>query len=467
MEDFEEEIGLNYDEEKPEVKEFQFKLEDRKHEWKPINQVYEEISLDIHQEFFHISSNYPRELESIVAKSSPKILEHFKEFDENSKNDYYFDSGPQNITENSSPFQVFSKIFPPSLVQDLSEELTCVILSNPIRKKEGHLVVESHLIYGFFSLILETSLNHCKNLKHYNRENAFFQNIQISNNTWLKLVSALYNISDEFFQLMENTIISKFNEFYYPDKSLSLGPLYRPFRGLWGNEETNSKQDGKLLLIYNCLVDKNNYLLWFKLQQPNSLPIQDYLTQFASFHPNIPFHFAAGSPYTSLDLINSILFHNWDISIGMKANSSKQLLDAIQMKLKDALFKEKLVTLGFWNDKAWFYHVSPIPEKVDEDKKLASEARKAEILFTYSSQAIDSVYQFNEVLKEADWKHRNPSWRSSHFQNLFRFVLINSWNLWKSVQINEEKKESEEEEKKEKKLALNGTSFNSFLQKLH
>lgn len=123
-----------------------------------------------------------------------------------------------------------------------------------------------------------------------------------------------------------------------------------------------------------------------------------------------------------------------------------------------------LLKISFF--KRWFYHVSPIPEKVDEDKKLASEARKAEILFTYSSQAIDSVYQFNEVLKEADWKHRNPSWRSSHFQNLFRFVLINSWNLWKSVQINEEKKESEEEEKKEKKLALNGTSFNSFLQKL-
>ena len=39
--------------------------------------------------------------------------------------------------------------------------------------------------------------------------------------------------------------------------------------------------------------------------------------------------------------------------------------------------------------------------------------------------------RLNQTLKTNDWKHKNFSWRSCHFQTLFRMVLANSWIVYK------------------------------------
>ena len=49
----------------------------------------------------------------------------------------------------------------------------------------------------------------------------------------------------------------------------------------------------------------------------------------------------------------------------------------------------------------------------------------------YTTEGMGSVDHLNQVIRSHDWNHKNYSWRSCHFQTLFRFALVNSWIIWK------------------------------------
>jgi hypothetical protein len=51
----------------------------------------------------------------------------------------------------------------------------------------------------------------------------------------------------------------------------------------------------------------------------------------------------------------------------------------------------------------------------------------------YTTQGMGSVDRMNQTLRSHDWEHKNYSWRSCHFQTLFRFVLSNSWVIYKKM----------------------------------
>ena len=56
---------------------------------------------------------------------------------------------------------------------------------------------------------------------------------------------------------------------------------------------------------------------------------------------------------------------------------------------------------------------------------------KPEAAHDYSTKGMGSVDHFNQTIRSHDWEHKNYSWRSCHFQTLFRFALVNTWVIWK------------------------------------
>jgi hypothetical protein len=79
---------------------------------------------------------------------------------------------------------------------------------------------------------LETSFHHTNSLKEYhNGSNAFFDEIGISQNKWLKLMRALWPISKQFFEHFNSSLISSFSSHYTPHKNICIDETVRRFKG--------------------------------------------------------------------------------------------------------------------------------------------------------------------------------------------------------------------------------------------
>jgi hypothetical protein len=294
--------------------------------------------------------------------------------------------GPRNMDRTKSPFQIFNILFPEQLVKDLAEELSIVILLNPRREQEKELVVEPYLIYGFFALILETTFNHTKNLRDYHEYNLFFKEMNFSQNKWLKLVASLYHISDEFFEMAQNILISNFTNHFTPSKNVAIDETLRRFKGWWRSKVYSPDKPAKIFgLKYYCLVDKSGYLIWFKLyrkpkkkltvgSQVNSQNeeveesyntfqlCKEAIDHVIEANPKRTFHFFSDNYYGSLSLAEYILSKKMDFIIGIRSNrkETSALINAIKeniSKTDTSPFSCKLklddsMVLGVWKDKS-------------------------------------------------------------------------------------------------------------------
>jgi hypothetical protein len=293
-------------------------------------------------------------------------------------------SGPRNMTSTKNSFEIFSTLFSPLLVNDLAEELTHIMLSNPIRKRDGEFEVKSHHLYGFLGLIIETGLNHCIDIKSYHDNNLFFNEFNFSQNKWAKLVGSLYHLSDEFFENAESTLISNFTHYFTPTKNITIDETLRKFKGWWRSKVYSPDKPARFGLKYYCLVDKNGYLIWFRLhrkpKKKEVTPIQESLPNeqieenktftlckeaidhIMIANPGRTFHLFADNYYGSLTLAEYLLKHKMELTLAVRSNrkETSYLINSIKNSISNTTagpFSCKLtlnnsLVIGVWQDKS-------------------------------------------------------------------------------------------------------------------
>jgi hypothetical protein len=149
-------------------------------------------------------------------------------------------------------------------------------------------------------------------------------------------------------------------------------------------------------------------------------------------------------------LAKFLIEKNFDLTIGLKSNRSETSSWINEMKLSlnltDAgefgcrVHKKKL-TIGVWHDKGWFYYLSTtranklVTVERYEGRKVI-EVSVIEAANYYTIEGMGCVDRFNQNVKTNDYKHKNFSWRSCHFQTLFRMILVNSWIILKQLHNN-------------------------------
>lgn len=123
----------------------------------------------------------------------------------------------------------FQSFFTPRIIQ---EEISFIIQASPRRKNESTLIVTPELIHEFFSVILETSFNHKKDIKLYG-SSKYFEDSGISQNKWLKLINSLWHLSNDFFHLHEFTLTDQFIKYFVPYRNVTIDETLRRFKGYW------------------------------------------------------------------------------------------------------------------------------------------------------------------------------------------------------------------------------------------
>ena len=113
---------------------------------------------------------------------------------------------------------------------DFVEEMN--ILLERYQSNNSVLQVKSFMVFGFFALILETSFHNTNSLLNYHDgTNIFFNEMKICQSTWLRMVRTLWHISDDFFELFTNSVISNFSSYYCPHKNIAIDESVRRFKG--------------------------------------------------------------------------------------------------------------------------------------------------------------------------------------------------------------------------------------------
>ena len=95
--------------------------------------------------------------------------------------------------------------------------------------------------------------------------NIFFNEMKICQSTWLRMVRTLWHISDDFFELFTNSVISNFSSYYCPHKNIAIDETVRRFKGWFGSKVYAPDKPAKWGIKYYCLVDKRGYAVWFRL----------------------------------------------------------------------------------------------------------------------------------------------------------------------------------------------------------
>ena len=282
-------------------------------------------------------------------------------------------SSIKNIPSSSTPFDIFSKFFTPLLIQDFVEEVNIILTKCKI--DENPLETTPHLIYGFFALILETSFNHKNDLKNYHDgSNLFFMDLGISRNKWLKLVRSLWHISNEFFELFSSSLIINFSNYYAPHKNIAIDETVRRFKGWFGSKVYAPDKPAKFGLKYYSMVDKNGYILWFKLYRKRKkyeIPetednvtlalCKEAINHLLSFNPGVSFHIFADNYYGSLSLAKFLLEKKYDLTLALKSNRVETSSYIAEMKktVKNTevgefscrINADETLALGIWKDK--------------------------------------------------------------------------------------------------------------------
>ena len=366
---------------------------------------------------------------------------------------------PIDIPKNSTAFEIFSKFFDEKYITLFANDINETMKVYPRREIEK-LTVDKYLVYGYFALILETSFSQCKNLNEYHSVNLFFKFTGISQNVFLKMNTALWHISDYFFSKFEKHLNKCFTKFYSPKKDIAIDETVRRFKGKWGSKVYAPDKPAKFGIKYYCLVDKSGYLLWFKLHRSKKTLLiceeeEDNVTfnlckqaidHLLVKNPSGSFHLFVDNYYGSLKLAEYVLSKNWNLTFALRANRTEtsSLLASIKKSITHTdtgpfnvvVNKAKTLAVGAWKDKGWFYFISSTHSN---SIIMASRNKNGERLIEpvveaahyYTKVGMGAVDRLNQVLRSHDWHHKNMSWRGCHFQTIFRFILVNSWVIWK------------------------------------
>lgn len=123
-------------------------------------------------------------------------------------------------------------------------------------------------------------------------------------------------MSNDFFELFEVTLNDQFVKYFVPDRNIKIDETLRRFKGYWKSKVYSPDKHAKFDLKYYCLVNRNSYLLWFKLhraQETNEIEEgskifslwKEGIEHLINANPGISFHLYSDNYYGSLSLANS------------------------------------------------------------------------------------------------------------------------------------------------------------------
>ena len=210
------------------------------------------------------------------------------------------------------------------------------------------------------------------------------------------------------------------------------------------------------------MVDKSGYLLWFKLHKSKKYILteekeaeeedityklcKEAIDHLLTKNSTGSFHLFVDNYYGSLKLSEYVLSKNWDLTFAVRANRTEtsSLLASLKNHIVNTdagpfnvvVNKDKTLAVGAWKDKGWFYFISSthcnsiIMASRNKNGERVTEP-VIEAAYYYTKVGMGAVDRMNQIIRSHDWHHKNMSWRSCHFQTIFRFILVNCWVIWK------------------------------------
>ena len=179
------------------------------------------------------------------------------------------------------------------------------------------------------------------------------------------------HLSNDFFDLLEFNLNDQFTKYFVPDRNVTIDETLRRFKGYWKSKVYSPDKPAKFGLKYYCLVDRNGYLLWFKLHRSSKMIeveeggkiynlCKEGIDHLISFNPGISFHLYTDNYYGSLSLVNYLLEKGWDLTIGLRSNriETSALIASLKTSIEGTgesfackVNNEQTLAIGAWKDK--------------------------------------------------------------------------------------------------------------------
>ena len=272
---------------------------------------------------------------------------------------------------------------------------------------------------------------------------------------WKWIYRALYHLSDDTMDYVDNIVQTQFKNIWSPDKRVSVDETMRKFKGRSKHKVYAPDKPTKRGLKYYLAVDSRGFCIWYKPYR--TLPASEkeekvtfkILKDVMDILPSNSgtYYLYADNYYGSLEIAEEAVRRQLRFTIGCRSNRPSDLfangLDTDLQPYGDLqnfnfwVKEDHSMVAMSWRDKNLTRFLSNIAstEIIDTKQKSKGELQAKlipKIVNDYTTKGMGHVDQFNaKLVLEA--KHKNFSWRRAHFLTSLRIVLVNCYIYWKEL----------------------------------
>lgn len=386
------------------------------------------------------------------------------DFEFENQYDTHFDhakTGPQNIPFDVTALQIFFLLWKnvfPMVIEELNTILMETTWKNKHDKINYYQIYEPDwcawiAIWIQMGLEKKTAIN--KYWEKYNG-NDWIKNIAFGRNKWNAIFRALYHCSDTLFLFLEPLLNNNFQTYWNPTAIIAIDEMIQLFKGKTKHKVYDKSKPTKWGLKYYLAVDNSHYCFWIQMYQHMNkeqkekditfhicknvvdiLPTQ--LGQYTLYGDNY---------YGSLKVANYCNSKNIKFTFGCRQNRPTYLFNdgllqhlgpvSTIEKVAFAVNKEKNLLAMAWKDKTMvFFITNKFGTNIDfVMRKIPKEKEKKlkeipMIVKDYTEVGMRQVDSFNQNIKYVHPKHKNYTWRRTHFLTLLKTTIVNSWIIYK------------------------------------
>lgn len=294
----------------------------------------------------------------------------------------------------------------------------------------------------YLSTIVAMGLNPQPGIKDYFSKNDIFGSAFVKK--IIKSYNKFYEINNQIhFDI--NFIINKINllfkKFYDPEDVLVIDETLILFKGICKFRQHVPNKPYNTGLKYFSLCDSSKYLYHFWLYQGKKIdqPPNSVKNIIKTFIHNIPDiegrRILADNYYGSLDIAKYLNKKKIQFIFTCRTNRPSFLWKDLQENLKKGAWvyssKDNIIVCSFFDSQKvnFLSNCIGVEPFIGKKNKI-----KPEICMVYNKQ-MGAVDRFNSHLNRYLYSHRKSKWTKCSLFSIFQMVLVNSWIIFKKINL--------------------------------